>query len=255
IAATLIDSLLPDPLFADERVKVVFPGGDADREFLARVIRLRGYEPEAVDRAEAFAAAAMPATGFRGLALICGAERWELAAVLGGQVVARCVAEGGTTALDRRRAEDRAEVVYERDGERYLDVDACRRTREEFRGSLLSPDGEEERAVADLHVAALRELLSEAARRFAKEPALRHVKKPLPVFCGGGAARIDDFAAIVERELAETALSIPVGPVSAATTDDYVTARGALILAELDNANAEAAAPPFHPTAGLAAAA
>ncbi|NNJ28024.1 hypothetical protein [Alienimonas chondri] len=239
IVAALIDSLLPDPLFADERVKVVFPGKDADRDFLSRVIRLRGYEPEAVDPAEAFAAATMPATGFRGLALICGADRWELAAVLGGKVAARCVAEGGTTALDRRRAEDRSEVVYERDGEKYLDVDACRRTREEFSGTLLDPIGEEEEAVAELHAAALGELLAEAAERFAKEPALRHIHKPLPVFCGGGAARIAGFPELVEACFAKTEFPIPVGPVTAVKADNYTTARGALILAELDNAAAE----------------
>ncbi len=239
IVAALIDSLLPDPLAADEPVKVVFPGKAADREFLTRVIRLRGYEPEAVDSAEAFAAATMPATGFRGLALICGADRWELAATLGGKVVARCVAEGGTTALDRRRAEDRAEVVYERDGEKYLDVQACRRTREEFAGTLLAPIGEEEAAVAELHAAALGELFAEAASRFAREPALRHIHKPLPVFCGGGAARIAGFAELVERELTAAQFPIPLGPVAAVKPDEYLTARGALILAELDNAAAE----------------
>lgn len=245
ILAALIESLLPDPLLPDERVKVVFPGRDADRQFLTRVIRLRGYEPEAVDPAEAFAAAAMPDTGFRGLALICGADRWELAAVLAGEVVARCVAEGGTTALDRRRAEDRAEVAYERDGERYLDVDACRRTREGFAGTLAAPRGEEEAAVAELHAAALRELLAEAGRRFADAPALRHVGKPLPVFCGGGAARVPGFTELVERELADADFPLPLGPVSAAKQDEYLTARGALILAELDNAAAQSAPAPL----------
>ncbi|QDT15681.1 disk-shape morphogenesis protein volactin [Alienimonas californiensis] len=236
IVAALIDSLLPDPVSDEEPVKVIFPGGEADREFLSRVIRLRGYEPQAVDPAEAFAAATMPATGFRGLALICGADRWELAAVLGGKVVARCVAEGGTTALDRRRAEDRVEVVYERDGEKYLDVDACRRTRETFAGTLLAPQGEEERAIAELHAAALGELFAEAARRFSGEPSLRHIHKSLPVFCGGGGGRIAGFAELVERELADAQFPLPLGPVTAVKADDYLTARGALILAELDNA-------------------
>lgn len=249
IVAALIDSLLPDPVSDDEPVKVIFPGGEADREFLSRVIRLRGYEPQAVDPAEAFAAATMPATGFRGLALICGADRWELAAVLGGKVVARCVAEGGTTALDRRRAEDRVEVVYERDGEKYLDVDACRRTREEFSGSLLAPQGEEETAIAELHAAALGELFAEAARRFSGEPALRHIHKPLPVFCGGGGARIAGFAELVERELADARFPLPLGPVTAVKPDDYLAARGALILAELDNA---APAPADAPLAAAA---
>ena len=239
IVAALIDALLPDPLAPDEPVKVIFPGQEADREFLTRVIRLRGYEPEAVDPAEAFAAATMPATGFRGLALICGADRWELAAALGGKVVARCVAEGGTNALDRRRAEDRAEVAYERDGEKYLDVDACRRAREGFAGTLLAPRGEEDAAVAALHVEALGELLVEAAGRFAREPALRHIHKPLPVFCGGGAARIPGFTELVERELTAAQFPIPIGPVTAAKADDYLTARGALILAELDNCSTE----------------
>ena len=236
IVAALIDALLPDPLTEAEPVKVIFPGKDADREFLTRVIRLRGYEPSAVDPAEAFAAAAMPATGFRGLALICGADRWELAAVLGGKVVARCVAEGGTMALDRRRAEDRFEVVYERDGEKYLDVDACRRAREEFSGCLLSPEGKEETAIAELHADALAELFAEAAGRFAREPALRHIHKPLPIYCGGGAARIAGFTELVERELTAAEFPIPLGSVATAPTDEYLTARGALILAELDAA-------------------
>ena len=241
IIGTLIDALLPDPLGPDEPVRVIFPGGEADREFLTRVIRLRGYEPTAADPAEAFAAAAMAGTGFRGLALICGADRWELAAVLGGKVVARCVAEGGTTALDRRRAEDRSEVVYQRDGGRYLDVDACRRTREAFVGTLTEPACEEEEEITELHGAALGELFAEAAERFAREPALRHVTKPLPVYCGGGAARLAGFAELAERELKAADLPVPIGAVSAAKADEYLTARGALILAELDNAEQGAA--------------
>ena len=118
-------------------------------------------------------------------------------------------------------------------------MDACRRTREQFTGTLAAPHGEEEAAVAELHAAALRELLAEAARRFADDPALRHVGKPLPVFCGGGAARVPGFTALVERELADADFPLPLGPVSAAKQDEYLTARGALILAELDNAAME----------------
>ena len=242
IVGTLIDALLPDPLGPSEPVRVVFPGGGADREFLTRVIRLRGYEPTPVDAAEAFAAAAMGSTGFRGLALICGADRWELAAMLGGKVIARCVAEGGAAALDRRRAEDRSEVAYQRDGGRYLDTDACRRTREEFAGTLLEPATDEEAAVADLHAAALGELFAEAAKRFSLERSLRHVNKPLPVFCGGGAARIAGFCDLAERELAAAKFPLPMGDVSAVKADEYLTCRGALILAELDNATAGQAA-------------
>ena len=240
IVAALIDALLPDPLTADEPVRVIFPGQEADREFLSRVIRLRGYEPAAVDPAEAFAVAAMGETGYRGFALTCGADRWELAAVLGGKVVARCVAEGGTVALDRRRAEDRSEVVYQRDGGQYLDVDACRRTREEFSGTLLAPADAEEAAVAELHAAALGELFAEAARRFAGEPALRHIHKALPVYCGGGGARIPGFTELVGRELADAEFPLPLGPVVATKRDEYLSARGALILAELENADAAA---------------
>ena len=186
LIGTLIDGLLPDPLAPGEPVNVVYPGGPAERRFLSGVIKLRGYEPIAVDPAEAFAAAAMGSVGLRGVALVCGAERWDLAVILNGRCVARCTAEGGAAALDARRAEDRERIVYEEDGRRLLDVEGCRRDRETFRGTLAEPGGEEEEAIAELHAAALAELFAEAADRFAGVPALRNVGKPLPLVVGGG---------------------------------------------------------------------
>ena len=238
LIGTLVDGLLPDPLAPGEPVNVVYPGGAADRQFLAGVIKLRGYEPTAVDPAEAFAAAAMAGCGMRGVALVCGAERWDLAVILGGKVVARCTAEGGAAALDDRRAEDRARVVYEEDGGRYLDAESCRRDRENFRGTLLAPEGEEEAAIADLHAAALTELFGEAASRFGGEPGLRHVGKPLPIVCGGGAARVPGFAEMAAKIAAAANLPIPLGEATASIGNDYQTCRGALILAEIENAAA-----------------
>ena len=174
--------------------------------------------------------------GMRGLALICGAERWDLAVILGGKVVARCTAEGGAAALDARRAEDRARVIYEENGGRYLDTESCRRDRENFRGTLLRPEGEEETAIAGLHAAALTELFAEAAERFADEPGLRHVGKALPLVCGGGAARVPGFAKMAGLIAADAGMPIPVGEATAANGNDYQTCRGALILAEIENA-------------------
>ena len=236
LIGTLVDGLLPDPLAPGEPVAVVYPGGAKERQFLSGVIKLRGYAPTAVDPAEAFAAAAMGSVGLRGVALVCGAERWDLAVILNGKVAARCTAEGGAAALDDRRAEDRGRVVYEEDGTRLLDSESCRRDRESFRGTLADPGGDEEAAIAELHAAALTELFAEAADRFADEPALRTVGKPLPLVCGGGAARVPGFTALAAETAASVKLPVPLGGAMAAVGNDYQTARGALILAEIENA-------------------
>ena len=236
LIGTLIDGLLPDPLAPGEPVSVVYPGGAAERQFLSGIIKLRGYAPTAADPAEAFAAAAMGSVGLRGLALVCGAERWDLAVILNGKCVARCTAEGGAAALDERRAEDRQRVVYEEDGGRLLDTEGCRRDRENFRGTLAEPGGEEEAAIAELHAAALTELFAEAADRFAGDPGLRNVGKPLPLVCGGGAAKAPGFTALAAETAAAVKLPVPIGGAMSAVGNDYQTARGALILAEIENA-------------------
>ena len=236
LIGTLIDGLLPDPLAPNEPVAVVYPGGAEERRFLSSIVKLRGYAPVAVDPAEAFAAAAMGSVGLRGLALVCGSERWDLAVIVNGKVVARCTAEGGAAALDERRAEDRKRVVYEEDGGRLLDTESCRRDRENFRGTLDNPGGDEEAAIAELHAAALTELFAEAADRFAGDPGLKNIGKPLPLICGGGAARVPGFTAMASEIAAAVDLPVPVGGAMTALGNDYQTCRGALILAEIENA-------------------
>ena len=235
LIATLVEALLP-PGTPGTTCRLILPGDGEDAEFLSRVVKLRGYAPHAVTQTDAFATAAMAGSAYSGVLLHCGADRWQMTALLNGRTVARVVAEGGTNELDRRTAEDAAEILYEPTGGRFLDVESARRARESFRGSLAKPEGEAAERNARLHTAAVAEVVREAAARFAGHRVLRRLTTPMPVYLSGGAARIAGFRRIVAAVLAEVPLPFPTGDLHAAPESEYVAARGALIGAELDGA-------------------
>lgn len=237
LLGTLVESLLPEAPEPGEPCGLVMPAAattdESSREFLSRLVRLRGYEPTSVSASHAVALATLSAEGFTGVAVSFGAGGRSLSLVHGGRELAVVSEPRGTDWIDARLAAADRRYAHDSGGDRYLDTDAIRRQREAISDPLTRPMSDFAIRVADLY----RELLLSTAREFSRvitDGGFGPFATPLPVVCAGGGTRPPGFAGLMNASLAAADLPLAIGLVRLAPADDYLVARGALIHAELD---------------------
>lgn len=237
ILGMLIESLLPE---ADT------PGGlcglilsDAaitdktSREFISRLVWMRGYEPVLLSATHAIALATLSADGFTGVALSLGAGGCSIGLIHRGRELAFGNDSRGTDWIDSRLATAEKCFTYNVAGERDLDTESIRRRREALGDSLTRPAGPFAVQVADRY----RELLESTLTSFADQLAHERLGPfaiPLTVVCAGGGSRAAGFADLVSSMLKSIELPFDVDAVRVQPSDDYLVARGGLIHAELE---------------------
>ncbi|MGC1272856.1 MAG: hypothetical protein WBC44_04055 [Planctomycetaceae bacterium] len=240
ILGMLVESLLPE---ADT------PGGlcglcglilsDAaitdktSREFISRLVWMRGYEPVLLSATHAIALATLSTDGFTGVALSLGAGGCSLGLIHRSRELAFGSDSRGTDWIDARLAAGEKCFTYNVAGERYLDTESIRRRRESLGDPLNQPAGTFGVQVADRYRELLESTLTSFADRLAHE-RLGPFAGPLTVVCAGGGARAAGFAELVSSLLASTDLPFDVDAVRVHPSDDYLVARGGLIHAELE---------------------
>ena len=244
VLATLVDGLLPEaPQYSLNQAAapcgLVLPAGAlADehvREFLIRLVRLRGYHPLPVSAGHALAIATLADDGFTGLALAFGAGGCVLSLVQHGCELAVAAESRGTDWIDAHLAATGKRYAFDARGQRYLDTESVREEREDAHAALTRPLGSFDEHIAALYTDLLATVAAQMTDTLAAcRPGL--FRMPLPIVCGGGGTRPAGFTNLVQHALTEAGLPLPLGPIRLAPADDYLTAHGALIFSELETA-------------------
>jgi len=237
LLASLVESLLPEAGEPGAACGLILPAAATthapSREFLTRLVRLRGYEPSPISGPQAVALATLSAEGFTGIAVSFGAGGCAMSLIHRGREQAAVSEPRGTDWIDARLAASDRRYTHDSAGDRYLDTEAIRRQREGVSDPLTRPMTEAAIAVSDLY----RDLLLSTAKEFARtirDGRLGPFAAPLPVVCAGGGTRPPGFAGLMTASLAAADLAVAVGPVRLTPADDYLVARGGVIHAELD---------------------
>jgi len=244
LAGSMLDSLLPQTTRMDAVCAVVPPQSDdagnltatREWEFFSRLIRMRGYRPVAVDSPSALVLATLGHTGFSGLALTVGDFRCAVTISRYGQSLVQAAVPRGLAWIDEQLALSSGRVVWDMDGNSYVDTDAVAQWKQAVNPSLLAPSTPDERFLADRYLELLRELLGTLSNRCLQSPEVATFRGPLSLVCCGEAAGARGFAGLLAEELGRTGLPITLGDIRIADDPVFTVARGCLIRAELERA-------------------
>ncbi|MBA3314054.1 MAG: hypothetical protein M3552_16195 [Planctomycetota bacterium] len=244
LLGTIIESLLPEAEDVGSPCGLILPVAsmtdEASAEFIARLVRMRGYEPLPLTETHALALATLSAERFSGISIVMGAGGCSMSLIHRGRELAGVQEPRGTAWIDALIASAGRRYAHGADGERYLDTESVRRQRESLADPLTRPTTDFASRVAEHY----RELLHTTAREFAaslRRDRLGRFETPLSVVCAGGGTRPAGFAALLTAALVAAELPFVLGPTKLAPCDEYVVARGALIHAELNAVSLAAA--------------
>lgn len=242
LAASMLDALLPEATAADAVCAVVPPdSADADDptdtpewEFFSRLIRMRGYRPVAIDRPSALILARLGHTGFSGLALTFEDFRCAAAITRCGRVLAEAAVPRGLAWIDEQLARSSGRVIWDMDGNSYVDTDAVAQWKQAVNPSLLAPETSEERFLAARYHELVRDLLARLADGCLQAPDVATFRGPLSLVCSGEATMARGFAGLLAEDLNQAGLPISFGDIRIADDPAFTVARGCLIRAELE---------------------
>lgn len=243
--SALIDGLLPvsrDPVeiccfaqpghhFGDSRQG---GAGDIRRQFFARLIRLRGYEPLPLNPATALVLAGLAQTRFTGLGLALGASGADIALVHRGNQIAVIRLSRGGRWIDEQLARKSNAVCRDLLGQEVLDLDSARSLKEAASLERDSFPNQEEQGVSGFYRGLIGELVDALCRMLAAQPLVMSLPQPLAVVCGGGPAKIPGFCDWVQKEFDQRQRPVAGIQVRLAADSQFTVARGCLIHAELE---------------------
>lgn len=244
LAASLLEALLPE-VEGGNAVCVAAPplpgaNGDAtgsrEWDFFSRVIRMRGYRPIAIDRPSALMLAELGHAGFTGVALTF--DDFRCAAVIArcGQVLVQAGIPRGLAWIDEVLARAAGYVVWDMDGNSYVDFDSVLRWKQTASPSLFAPDSPEAETLARCYQTLLHELARELAARSLRSTEVATLRGPLPLACCGEATLARGFVQLLANELNHAGLAVGIGDIRIADDPVFTLARGCLIRAELEGA-------------------
>lgn len=240
VAGLLADGVLGTPAHEGEVCAYVChePGpGGIDRQgddFFGRLVRLRGYRPVRVSAGLALVHAELATEQFTGLALDFGASGTEFSLAVCGREVLSGRLAGGGRGLDEEYAHEFGLQVWDSQGGTQSDLDGAAARREALSENLASPATAEGEAWGRLY----RNMLARQSRELATALEAAELsdgwRRPLAMVYAGGLTHVPGFEALLQTALGEVRLPIDIQRVFAADPSPYCVARGALILAELE---------------------
>lgn len=205
---------------------------DRRRHFVSRLIRLRGYEPRAINPARALVLAEMEPERFTGVGVSLGASGADIVLAHRGNAVATMWAPVGGRWIDEQLARETGRSVEDPFGEQILDIETARRFKEQQ--TLDGPSDDTQKVLLDAYRRLARELALAIERLVATHALLVQFSRPLTVVCGGGPARMPGFRDLLFREFERRLPSDLVGVVRLERPDETNVARGCLIQAVLE---------------------
>jgi len=201
-------------------------------QFVARLIRLRGYEPLPLNPATALVLAELGNSGFTGIGLALGASGCDLSVVHRGTQIACARLPRGSQWIDQELA--RATKTWCRDAldELVLDVENARLRNEAV--SLLAPANDDGRIVAELYRNLIADLVEALGEMLASDPRIPLLPQPLPIVAGGGPAKIAGFQELFKAGIGGKKLPVAQSGLRLVSDHEYAVSRGCLIRAELE---------------------
>ncbi|MBX3438290.1 MAG: cell division FtsA domain-containing protein [Planctomycetaceae bacterium] len=240
VVASLIDCLIPRAENAGEPCWMTVPGAlhdpetVEDRKFFCQLVRLKGYEPRVVSSGRCVILAELGAEGFTGVGLDIGAGATRASVAHHGREIARTHVPRGGRWIDKRLAESEDRLLWDAQGNRFLDLTGITRWKESKLVSVLNPISEREQRLALLYEELLGDMLAQFRVELAQQASLKMLPQPLSLVCTGGVTLVPGFSGLMEEVLQDTLFPIPISDVRCAHATDYTVARGTLILAELE---------------------
>lgn len=240
VVASLIDCLIPRAEDEGEPCWMTVPGAIhdpetvADRKFFSQLVRLKGYEPRIVPPGRSVILAELGAVGFTGLGVDIGAGAIRASIAHRGREIARTHLARGGRWIDKRLAESEDSLLWDAQGNRYLDLAGITRWKESRLVSVQHPISEREQRLALLYEELIGDLLAQFRVEIIQQTSVKSLPQPMPLVCTGGATQVSGFIGLMEEILQDTMFPLEISEVRCATDADYTVARGTLILGELE---------------------
>lgn len=240
VLTSLVDCLLPLSTIPGEVCWTNIPGAidseTNERRFFTQLIRLRGYEPRFVSAGLAVVLAELGQNGFSGIGCDFGAGNTRVSLARHGVELLTIRLEKGGDWIDAGVAESERCILWDSEGNRYLDSAAITRWKQGTLVSVLKPISEREQRLSLLCEELIRETLSAMRRQFAGQRCVASLREPLPLVVSGGLSRLPGFRELLLDMVRDTDLGVDISEVRRCADPDYTIARGCLILSELEAA-------------------
>lgn len=242
IVQSLVEAVVPPATYDRETCAIVQPAqaihaGDerADGvDYFRRLLRVRGYETLAISAGMALAHAELVREEFTGLTLVWGAAGCEVCVARQGVALVDSTVPRGGRWLDDRIAQGCDMVHQDPTGWVGYDLDQAARLRESATGALVSPSIRAEEWIQQFTRELLQHTVAEIARVLERTTGLSEIRQPLAVICGGGLLETPGFLPMLVERFAQTTWPIRLRGPRKARHSPFAIARGALIVAELE---------------------
>lgn len=237
VLTSLVDCLLPIAARSGEVCWMSIPGpvddDSVERRFFTQLIRLKGYQPQIVQPGLAIVLAELGQQEFTGIGCDFGSGYTRTTLAYHGiERLSTCL-DKGSDWVDSRLAESEGCILFDSEGNRYLNTTSIARWKQVNLISVHKPITEREQQLSLLCEQLIAETLQAVRRELADGPVLRTIREPLPVVCAGGLTRVPGFLELMRSMIREAHLPITISEVRPCAEADYVVTRGSLILAEL----------------------
>jgi hypothetical protein len=249
LIGSLAESVLPKAQAPGELCCFTVPGGSdlsgestrSDVEFLLRIIRLQGYEPQIVQASLALVLSQLVENAFTGIGMVFGSSGAEALLAHRGEPICHARVDLGGEWVDEQLATRQKEIGYELEtGERFLNTDAIQRRRESIGTPLVLAKSAFELELVSLLHKVVSELIEAFMTELARSPRAGSVPTPLPIVCSGGLARTVGFDTLVAEVLREANFPLDLRKPKMIEDAERSIPRGQLINAELETTSAAA---------------
>lgn len=200
-------------------------------EFIARLIRLRGYKPLPLNAGVALALAELEPWQYSGLSVSLGASGGDAVLLHCGETVAQRRLPRGGRWIDTELARALNLTCSGLFGATMPDLEAGRRLKEGT--SLESPCGREQELLVDLYRRLIVDVAHSLEELLAEHAALFGPHRSLPVVLGGGVTQMPGFLERVREEICRRSRLAALGAIGLARTGELAVSRGCLIHATL----------------------
>jgi hypothetical protein len=242
IVQSLVEAVVPPATYDRETCAFIQPAqaihaGDERAEgvdFFRRLLRVRGYETLAVSAGMALAHAELVREEFTGLALVWGAAGCEVCVARHGVPLVDSTVPRGGRWLDDRIAQACEMVHHDPTGWVGYDLDQAARLRESATGALVAPSIRAEEWIQQFTRELVQQTVAEIARVLERTTGLLEIRQPLAVICGGGLCETPGFLPLLADRFLQTTWPIRLRTPRKAKHTPFAIARGALIVAELE---------------------
>ncbi|GAB5442239.1 MAG: hypothetical protein Fues2KO_25880 [Fuerstiella sp.] len=238
ILNVLTEALLPKSNTSDGRCCFLAPQSGTRKqtvEFLSRLIRMNGFEPQLCSATEAVTLACGCESGFTGISICMGTEVTEVGISRFGQELVHHTIDVGSNWIDAEFARQLKLQVWDENGDCFLDIETVRDWKVSEDVHLSRAEDDRQRTLARLYGVVL-DRIAGTVRRLIDTPVVSDAIKDvrLKVLCCGGPTLISGFTAALTEKFVEQETAARISAVQVIDDPVEATLRGLLIRGELE---------------------